>query len=760
MRSFTNRFSEQKVAQWAIGYLAISWIALQVLQLLWEVFEWPLTPLRITIAVAALGFPITVILAWVRQPTLTEQPAGPTLAPDSEKHPARVLILIGIVFGLLGGVGWTVKRALDQQWARGEAVLELGRLADAGAFATALEVGERALEILPDLVVLNNLLESVSQTPSIRTEPSGARVLVKDYNDIDGLWLELGTTPLSAIRVPRGLKRWRIVHDGFEVLEQAAPAGINLDVSLQPEGSIPEGMVWIPAGEAGSFVTGIGPLTPLEHADYFIDQYEVSNEAYAEFVAAGGYEREEFWKEDFMDGNRRLTWPEAMERFEDATGQPGPATWELGRPKPGDELLPVTGVSWYEASAYAQFKGQALPTLRHWVRAAGTGQGGLIIPLSNFEGNGPATPMTFHGISPSGAFDMAGNVREWIVNSAGDQRHAVGGAWSDPSYFFSGPNVQAPFDRLPTNGFRLAQYTQEGDFDGQAGVDTPLLTRDYYSEQPVSDEVFRVYASQFDYDPSPLNSAVHETIEYEFGEIERVSFEGVGWGRIFAFLYLPKEAESPYQTVIWFPGSGAARLQPDPDPTSMRNIQHFVASGRAVLQPIFRGTYSRADADQPPGMNTTWPKSTRDYVDLVRSWVSEFRRSIDYLESRSEINDDMLAYFGTSWGGRLGAIIPAVESRLKLNMVMIGGLASGTALPEVDQINYVTRITVPTLMLNGEHDPLEPIESAQLPMLSLLGTSDADKHHIIYPGFGHGLPQNEVVRETIDWLDKYFGAPN
>ena len=159
-------------------------------------------------------------------------------------------------------------------------------------------------------------------------------------------------------------------------------------------------------------------------------------------------------------------------------------------------------------------------------------------------------------------------------------------------------------------------------------------------------------------------------------------------------------------------------------------------------------------------MNTTWPKSTRDYVDLVRSWVSEFRRSIDYLESRPEINDDMLAYFGWSWGGRLGAIIPAVESRLKLNMVMIGGLASGTALPEVDQINYVTRITVPTLMLNGEHDPLEPIESAQLPMLSLLGTSDADKHHIIYPGFGHGLPQNEVVRETIDWLDKYFGAPN
>ena len=50
---------------------------------------------------------------------------------------------------------------------------------------------------------------------------------------------------------------------------------------------------------------------------------EVTNEAYLEFVAAGGYEREEFWTEDFMDGDQELTWSAAMERFEDATGLPG-----------------------------------------------------------------------------------------------------------------------------------------------------------------------------------------------------------------------------------------------------------------------------------------------------------------------------------------------------------------------------------------------------------------------------------------------------
>ena len=90
---------------------------------------------------------------------------------------------------------------------------------------------------------------------------------------------------------------------------------------------------------------------------------------------------------------------------------------------------------------------------------------------------------------------------------------------------------------------------------------------------------------------------------------------------------------------------------------------------------------------------------------------------------------------------------------------MIGGLASGTALPEVDQINYVTRVTIPTLMLNGRHDPLQPVESSQLPMYRLLGTPEADKQHIIYEGYGHNLPPNERARETLDWLEQYFGDP-
>ncbi len=106
-----------------------------------------------------------------------------------------------------------------------------------------------------------------------------------------------------------------------------------------------------------------------------------------------------------------------------------------------------------------------------------------------------------------------------------------------------------------------------------------------------------------------------------------------------------------------------------------------------------------------------------------------------------------------SWGGRLGAIIPAVEERIRASVLLAGGL-TGRGRPETNQYNYVTRVRTPTLMLNGRYDTMIPY-GAQ-PGFDLLGTPDEHKELKLYET-DHIPPRNEFIRETLAWLDRYLG---
>lgn len=53
-------------------------------------------------------------------------------------------------------------------------------------------------------------------------------------------------------------------------------------------------------------------------------------------------------------------------------------------------------------------------------------------------------------------------------------------------------------------------------------------------------------------------------------------------------------------------------------------------------------------------------------------------------------------------------------------------------------------------MLNGRDDMVFPLQTNQIPLFQLLGTSDSEKRRI---------PRTEVIRTTADWLDQYLGKP-
>ena len=232
---------------------------------------------------------------------------------------------------------------------------------------------------------------------------------------------------------------------------------------------------------------------------------------------------------------------------------------------------------------------------------------------------------------------------------------------------------------------------------------------------------------------------------------EKVSFAaGYGGERMSAYLFLPKKGRRPLQAVVYFPGSGAIHTRSS-ESLEVNRIDFLLKSGRAVIYPIYKSTYERGDE-----LRSDYPTQTNFWRDHVIMWAKDCSRSIDYLETRPEIDPTKVAYYGVSWGGGMGGIIPAVEKRIKVSVLLVAGLLFQRSLPEVEPLHFLPRITSPVLMLNGKYDFFFPYETSQRPFFTLLGTPEADKRIIAYEG-GHSVPRTAVVKETLAWLDRYFG---
>jgi predicted esterase len=204
--------------------------------------------------------------------------------------------------------------------------------------------------------------------------------------------------------------------------------------------------------------------------------------------------------------------------------------------------------------------------------------------------------------------------------------------------------------------------------------------------------------------------------------------------------------------VIFFPGSNALQLRTFSLYTTAA-LDAILRSGRAVLYPVYKGTYERGDGMESDNanMSSTW----RDHVIM---WVKDVSRAIDYAETRSELDPAKVAYYGYSWGSVMGGIVPAVEPRIKVCVLALGGLDFQQSLPEVDTTNFASHVRQPVLMLNGRYDFFFPVESNQEPLYHLLGSRKDQKKHLLYET-GHNIPRNELIKETLNWLDQYLGPP-
>src|SRR5262249_23711641 len=149
------------------------------------------------------------------------------------------------------------------------------------------------------------------------------------------------------------------------------------------------------------------------------------------------------------------------------------------------------------------------------------------------------------------------------------------------------------------------------------------------------------------YDKGPLNAEVTSRKEFPDHIHETVRFDAAyGTEKVPAHLYLPRNVQPPYQTIIYFPGKNAQSIGRYPQANPSTHIAVLVKSGRAVLHPIYQGTYERIlmqNSDgSPPGASRT--------RDLYAQIAKDYFKSIDYVEQRTDLDAQKLAYFGASWG--------------------------------------------------------------------------------------------------------------
>ncbi|MGB9595689.1 MAG: SUMF1/EgtB/PvdO family nonheme iron enzyme [Candidatus Poribacteria bacterium] len=260
------------------------------------------------------------------------------------------------------------------------------------------------------IILLFSLIAiSCSRTPSldITSQPSDATIL------LDGK--EIGKTPFKA-KITKGEHKLSISKLGYMPVYRQISIKKSESIDVKLDKHTLEDMVKVPAGEflMGSSDEEIkkvvrdlggGELGPdvewfaaerPQHKvyldEFYIDKYEVTNEQYKKFIIA--------------------------------TGRATPRHWEGGDYPKGMEKYPIVYVSWEDADAYTKWIGKRLPTEAEWEKAA-RGTDARIWPWGNdfdrtkcnvecWEGSGPKPVGSYpEGVSPYGAYDMAGNVWEW-----------------------------------------------------------------------------------------------------------------------------------------------------------------------------------------------------------------------------------------------------------------------------------------------------------------------------------------------------------
>ncbi len=700
---------------------------------------------------------------------------GPHGVPESESEETMPLIryVALVVVALLGALAMTlwpdlggrrVGTGLDADVAEVLNLVESNEIAEAARAALAIEAryGPQPL--------LEPVWPRMASPIRVDSEPPGARIRFRSYGG--GEWSELGVTPFENDRFPVGAYRFALELDGYRPVEKVrsfiprnqlvelARSGMDyledasyvIQARLSPSDDEDDGMTHVSGGLYGTVpVVGFGTVEPRIIPGFWIDRTEVDNRSYQEFVSAGGYEDLSLWSPQLPGGEGVSGSGSPAERFVDQTGRTGPAGWTLGRPPQGADDLPVGGVSWFEADAYCRWKGLHLPTLFHWARATLPSTdiwipfNPLLLQSSNFDDAGPRAVGNPEAVGISGAFDLGGNVREWVSTGAGADRLLLGGGWNDPVYRLHDPAQANPLQRDAQDGFRCVRY--ETPLPEALGGDLTYPEQDLARPASMSDEDFEALRVRHSYDrAAPLDAVIDSTAPRGWGaRVEWLTVNSAYGERMPIRIHAPAESSPPFPALVFFGGGNVIRSREMEDPQPP--LDQLVRAGYVLVEPAYDGTFQRNDG------RTLARLAGPEQGQIFSNWVKDLGRTLDYLESRADVDSRRVSFVGISLGASIAQDLLPFLPRFSAAVLYSGGLGVRSPQPALDRDRALAaRVQVPVLMLGGRNDHTHPV-THQEALFQAFGAAPAEKRFRIFEAGHWPLPMGEVLRETVEFLE-------
>ena len=490
--SMLDRLKESKVFKVVSGYALVAFITVQIASLVSDSFGFGQEFMQNIIILFLIILPFIALIAWAA----------------SSKYGTFKILGISLFLLFTGyGTGSYI-------WVNNFMLPKISGYLEEDDNVSAWLISSQIESFAPFFSNISSEGDEISVDSKINVSQDGVSISWKAYES-EKEWRFLGKSPLGEVRLPKGIIQLKLEKEGYETatfsisnptmrlnnFPISLPWGLE-PISLQPKDSIPEGMVYVQGGNFIPGLTGNG-TDPVYLHPFYIDKTEVTNKEYKKFVDAGGYLNKQYWVDmEFIKDGVSLSWEEARDLMVDSTGVQGPAGWEVGMYLAGKDDFPVTGISWYEAQAYARYKGNILPPMFHWAKAAyppdeiGSPIAPMLLKKSNFSQQ--SLQRVGQGVGAYGTFDMAGNAREWVWNIFGGRGLTLGGAFDEPAYLASQTSPLPRMDRSPRNGFRTARLINPRDLNPYGDPITTQAPKDLSFYKPMNDEVFKVYARNFE----------------------------------------------------------------------------------------------------------------------------------------------------------------------------------------------------------------------------------------------------------------------